>query len=123
MIPVEQILEVVAPGDGRADLPGEVLTERLARRLRAKVTTRRCSLGGHDDVYLLVTTGHPDMQRYAHPNLGRLVQPRHYSSVAAHGRREGYVWAADNDCFQGLKAPAPTGRCSPRSTGCRAAGS
>jgi hypothetical protein len=38
------------------------------------------------------------MHRYAHPNLGRLVQPRHYSSIekTAH---EGIPWAADNDAF------------------------
>ncbi len=47
---------------------------------------------------LLVTTGHPDMHRYAHPNLGRLVQPRHYSSVEATAI-EGIPWAADNDAF------------------------
>lgn len=52
---------------------------------------------------LLVTTGHPDMSRYQHPNLGRLVQPRHYSSIEQTAR-EGIPWAADNDCFQGLDA-------------------
>jgi hypothetical protein len=38
-----------------------------------------------------------------HRNLGRLVQPRHYSSIeqTAHA---GIPWAADNDCFQGLDA-------------------
>ncbi len=53
---------------------------------------------------LLVTTGHPDMARYAHPNLGRLVQPRHYSSIRATAEA-GIPWAADNDCFQGLDEP------------------
>lgn len=47
---------------------------------------------------LLVTTGHPDMARYAHPNLGRLVQPRHYSSIEATAHA-GIPWAADNDAF------------------------
>jgi len=56
-------------------------------------------------LYLLVTTGHPDMARYAHPNLGRLVQPRHYSSVRATAE-QGVPWAADNDCFQGLDEQA-----------------
>lgn len=54
---------------------------------------------------LLVTTGHPDMERYAHPNLGRLLQPRHYSS-AKRTALSGVPWAADNDCFQGLDAAA-----------------
>lgn len=54
---------------------------------------------------LLVTTGHPDMERYAHPNLGRLLQPRHYSSVERTAL-SGIPWAADNDCFQGLDASA-----------------
>lgn len=45
------------------------------------------------------------MKRYAHPNLGRLLQPRHFSSVTRTAE-EGIPWAADNDCFQGLNAPA-----------------
>ncbi|HET6866214.1 MAG TPA: hypothetical protein VFH80_09830 [Solirubrobacteraceae bacterium] len=49
-------------------------------------------------VLLLVTTGHPDMHRYRHPNLGRLVQPRHYSSIEKTAA-EGIPWAADNDAF------------------------
>jgi hypothetical protein len=56
-------------------------------------------------VILLVTTGHPDMIRYGHPNLGRLVQPRHYSSIerTAHA---GVPWAADNDGFNGVNESA-----------------
>lgn len=54
---------------------------------------------------LLVTTGHPDMLRYAHPNLGRLVQPRETSSVHRTAA-SGIPWAADNDCFQGLNPRA-----------------
>lgn len=54
---------------------------------------------------LLVTTGHPDMERYASPCLGRLVQPRHYSSVAKTAN-EGYTWAADNDAFGNFDADA-----------------
>lgn len=53
---------------------------------------------------LLVTTGHPDMDRYRHPCLGRLVQPRHYSSIRLTAE-QGIPWAADNDCFQGLNEP------------------
>lgn len=54
---------------------------------------------------LLVTTGHPDMRRYASPFLGRLVQPRHTSSIRATADA-GVPWAADNDCYQGLDQPA-----------------
>jgi hypothetical protein len=51
---------------------------------------------------LLATTGHPDIaERFAHPNLGRLLQPRHTSSAEATAEA-GLSWAADNDCFQGL---------------------
>ena len=59
---------------------------------------------------LLVTTSHPSLTQHLDPerggrhrNLGRLVQPRHHSSIEqpAHER---IPWAADNDCFQGLDA-------------------
>lgn len=50
---------------------------------------------------LLVTTGHPDFARYGHAAMGRLIQPRHTSSVEATDA-DGIAWAADNDCFQGL---------------------
>lgn len=57
-------------------------------------------------VLLLVTTGHPDIaERYAHANLGRLVQPRHYSSIRATAEA-GIPWAADNDCYQSLDEDA-----------------
>jgi hypothetical protein len=56
-------------------------------------------------VILLVTTGHPDMERYAHPNLGRLVQPRHYSSIEQTAA-SGIPWAADNDAFHKFDAEA-----------------
>jgi hypothetical protein len=42
------------------------------------------------------------MRRYAHPNLGRLVQPRHYSSIERTAA-DGIPWAADNDGFVGFK--------------------
>lgn len=45
------------------------------------------------------------MERYAHPNLGRLIQPRHTSSIEKTAQT-GIPWAADNDCFQGLNADA-----------------
>lgn len=59
---------------------------------------------------LLVTTALPSCHQHPgpagetlHPNLGRLLTPRHYSSVEATGEI-GLPWAADNDCFQGLDA-------------------
>jgi hypothetical protein len=53
---------------------------------------------------LLATTGHPDIaERFRHPCLGRLLQPRHTSSAEVTAG-EGFSWAADNDCFQGLHA-------------------
>jgi hypothetical protein len=48
---------------------------------------------------MLVTQAMPQMRDHAHPNLGRLVTPRHFCSLYEH---EGWPWAADNDCFQGL---------------------
>lgn len=56
---------------------------------------------------LLVTHGHPTMLRFRHPNLGRLIQPRHTSSIEATAA-QGIPWAADNDCFQGLDVDAFT---------------
>lgn len=51
---------------------------------------------------LLVTTSHPDCEAYG---CGRLVQPRHYSSIERTAAA-GIPWAADNDCYQGLDEPA-----------------
>jgi hypothetical protein len=52
-------------------------------------------------VLLLLTKAEGTLMRYPHPNLGRLVQPRHYDNMAA-TVRNGRPWAADNDCFQHL---------------------
>lgn len=52
---------------------------------------------------LMATQAMPQMRAHAHPNLGRLVTPRHYCSVKEH---DGLVWAADNDCYNGLKPRA-----------------
>jgi hypothetical protein len=49
-------------------------------------------------VLLLVTKANPTLRRHAHPNLGRLVQPRHYPGIAQTAA-EGIPWAADNDAF------------------------
>lgn len=55
---------------------------------------------------LLTTTAHPTLYQHLldgqiHPGLGRLIQPRHTSSIEATAS-EGIPWAADNDCFQEL---------------------
>lgn len=52
---------------------------------------------------ILVTTNHDALYEHEAPGgqLGRLVQPRHYPRVIDTAR-EGWTWAADNDCFQGL---------------------
>jgi hypothetical protein len=68
-----------------------------ARRSRLPLLER---IGGP---LLLVTTAHPSLLEHDHPNLGRLVQPRHYSSIERTAA-SGIPWAADNDCFQGLDA-------------------
>lgn len=52
---------------------------------------------------LLATQAMPQMRDHDHPNLGRLVTPRHYCSLHEHA---GWSWAADNDCFQGLDPAA-----------------
>lgn len=49
---------------------------------------------------LLVTRAAKTLKRYEHPNLGRLIQPRHYG-----GEWDG-AWAADNDCFQAFDRKA-----------------
>lgn len=54
---------------------------------------------------LLVTKAEGTLMRYPHPNLGRLVQPRHYDNMAA-TVANGRPWAADNDCFQQLDPDA-----------------
>jgi hypothetical protein len=50
---------------------------------------------------LLATQGEPQMRQFAHPHLGRLVQPRHYPRLADTVAR-GIPWAADNDGFRGF---------------------
>lgn len=54
---------------------------------------------------LLATQAEPQMVKHAHPNLGRLVQPRHYPALAATAAR-GIRWAADNDAFGGFDEQA-----------------
>lgn len=54
---------------------------------------------------LLVTHGLPTIIRHRTPNLGRLLQPRHYNR-AKETALGGITWAADNDCFQGLDTDA-----------------
>jgi hypothetical protein len=59
----------------------------------ARVRTKARAL-----VILLVTHGHPTLATYPRGHLGRLVQPRHYSSVAETAA-SGMPWAADNDAY------------------------
>lgn len=49
---------------------------------------------------LLATQAEPQMIEHASPQLGRLVQPRHYPKIEATAAR-GVPWAADNDAFNG----------------------
>jgi hypothetical protein len=58
---------------------------------------------------LLVTTAHPSVHQHpdpdtgaaVHENLGRLLTPRHYSSVEKTAEA-GIPWACDNDGFNGI---------------------
>lgn len=54
---------------------------------------------------LLVTTALPSLEQHDHPNLGRLVTPRHFSSIEKMAA-DGWPWAADNDCFQSFDIDA-----------------
>ena len=54
---------------------------------------------------LLTTAALPQLQQHHHPNLGRLITPRHFRALAD-TLSAGYPVAADNDCFQGLNAAA-----------------
>lgn len=53
-------------------------------------------------MHLLVTRASKTLLKHQHPNLGRLITPRHF------GNEGGWpgIWAADNDCFQGLNRKA-----------------
>jgi hypothetical protein len=50
---------------------------------------------------LLVTHSAPTLEQHRTLSLGRLVQPRHWSSIER-TIRSGMPWAADNDCYRGL---------------------
>ncbi len=54
---------------------------------------------------LLTTAALPQLEAHHHPNLGRLITPRHYCRLAD-TLRAGYPVAVDNDCFQGLDIAA-----------------
>lgn len=51
---------------------------------------------------LLVTSAAATLSRFEHPNLGRLITPRHYGGES----KWSGPWAADNDCFQGFDRKA-----------------
>ena len=54
---------------------------------------------------LLATQALPQMRQYAHPNLGRLVTPRHFPRLGE-TIAQGWPVAADNDCFHGYEPDA-----------------
>ena len=54
---------------------------------------------------LLTTAALPQLHQHDHPNLGRLITPRHFCRLAD-TLAAGYPVAADNDCFQGLNPAA-----------------
>src|ERR1035437_2881988 len=47
---------------------------------------------------LLTTQALPQMREFRHPNLGRLLTPRHFARLQD-TRAEGCLLGADNDCF------------------------
>jgi hypothetical protein len=54
---------------------------------------------------LLATQAHPQMREYAHPNLGRLLTPRHFPRLHE-TLAEGFPVAAENDCFHAYRPEA-----------------
>lgn len=52
---------------------------------------------------LLLSKAHGTIVRYAHPNLGRLVTPRHWNRVA--DTATVMPWAADNDAYLAWDQP------------------
>lgn len=50
---------------------------------------------------LLITKGLANLLQYDPRNIGRMVQPRALGRIAD-TPRAGFLWAADNDCFQGF---------------------
>lgn len=108
--------EVVGEWRGYAVLRSSAGTEHKAPRSELSLVERGATDPRADaakrGTLLLVTTSHPSILTHTldgevHPNAGRLVQPRHYSSIAKTAAA-GIPWAADNDCFQSLDAVAYT---------------
>jgi len=52
-------------------------------------------------VLLFLHSAHATFAQYDHPNLGRLVSPKHFARVEDTAA-SGLPWAADNDCFSGF---------------------
>lgn len=78
--------------------------------IETQTKTGAVALDAERGSLLLVTTAHPSLITHTldgevHPNLGRLIQPRHTSSIEKTAEA-GIPWAADNDCFQGLDEAA-----------------
>jgi hypothetical protein len=61
---------------------------------------RQCAVDAPGVLMLLLATQAEPQIEHPHPNLGRLIQPRHYIELAATIER-GVPWAAGNDCYQG----------------------
>ena len=73
---------------------------------------------------LLTTAALPQLDQHRHPNLGRLITPRHYPRLAE--TLESYLVAADNDCLLIRAGPCQAsvesrrlvrGRCCARAPG------
>jgi hypothetical protein len=56
-------------------------------------------------VLLLTTAALPQLEQHRHPNLGRLLTPRHFCRLSD-TLASGFPVAADNDCLRGLNAEA-----------------
>lgn len=69
-----------------------------AGRPRAVVADVAAAGAVGSEMLLLVTSAATTLSRFQHPNLGRLITPRHYGGES----KWSGPWAADNDCFQGL---------------------
>jgi hypothetical protein len=92
-------LDRQGPHAGRAARPGDA-GEELAGREPAHVRRAQARVRAHA-AGLLVSTGQPDMERYASPALGRLLVPGSYGQ-SDEDAAEGVPFAADNGGFWGV---------------------
>ena len=61
----------------------------------SQVVVDDVAAAGAVGMVLLVTSAATTLSRFEHPNLGRLITPRHYGGES----KWNGPWAADNDCF------------------------